>query len=178
MTLLWASQTGNAETLAERLAARLRDGGFAVELSAMADFPASKLASTQNLALISSTFGDGDPPDNGEGFWHTLSTTQTRLESLRFAVLALGDPAYDQFCRHGKQLDQRLQELGATRLLERVDCDTEFEERADTWLAQLQKTLKPEPAVAVAAHGNSAASPVETPARPSPMPHGCWSTCT
>ncbi|OMQ41340.1 bifunctional nitrate reductase/sulfite reductase flavoprotein subunit alpha [Pseudomonas putida] len=166
VTLLWASQTGNAETLAERLAARLRDGGFAVELSAMADFPASKLASTQNLALISSTFGDGDPPDNGEGFWHTLSTTQTRLESLRFAVLALGDPAYDQFCRHGRQLDQRLQELGATRLLERVDCDTEFEERADTWLAQLQKTLKPEPAVVVQTHG--AASPAETPGKAKP----------
>jgi len=166
VTLLWASQTGNAETLAERLAARLRDGGFAVELSAMADFPASKLTSTQNLALISSTFGDGDPPDNGEGFWHSLSTTQTRLESLRFAVLALGDPAYDQFCRHGKQLDQRLQELGATRLLERVDCDTEFEERADTWVAQLQKTLRPEPAVAVEAQG--AASPIETTGKAKP----------
>lgn len=166
VTLLWASQTGNAETLAERLAARLRDDGFAVELSAMADFPASKLASTQNLALISSTFGDGDPPDNGEGFWHTLSTAQTRLESLRFAVLALGDPAYDRFCQHGKQLDQRLQELGATRLLERVDCDTEFEERADTWLAQLQKTLRPE--AVVVAHSHTAASAAQTPGKAKP----------
>jgi sulfite reductase (NADPH) flavoprotein alpha-component len=166
VTLLWASQTGNAETLAERLAARLRDGGFAVELSAMADFPASKLASTQNLALISSTFGDGDPPDNGEGFWHTLSTAQTRLESLRFAVLALGDPAYDRFCQHGKQLDQRLQELGATRLLERVDCDTEFEERADTWLAQLQETLRPE--AVVVAHSNTTASAAQTPGKAKP----------
>ncbi|WP_432669436.1 molybdopterin-dependent oxidoreductase [Pseudomonas umsongensis] len=166
VTLLWASQTGNAETLAERLAARLRDAGFAVELSAMADFPAGKLASTQNLALISSTFGDGDPPDNGEGFWHTLSTAQTRLESLRFAVLALGDPAYDRFCQHGKQLDQRLQELGATRLLERVDCDTEFEERADTWLAQLQKTLRPE--AVVVAHSHTAASAAQTPGKAKP----------
>jgi sulfite reductase (NADPH) flavoprotein alpha-component len=166
VTLLWASQTGNAETLAERLAARLRDDGFAVELSAMADFPASKLASTQNLALISSTFGDGDPPDNGEGFWHTLSTAQTRLESLRFAVLALGDPAYDRFCQHGKQLDQRLQELGATRLLERVDCDTEFEERADTWLAQLQKTLKPE--AVIVTHSHTAASAAQTPGKAKP----------
>ncbi len=143
VTLLWASQTGNAETLAERFAKRLRDGGIAVELSAMADFPASKLASTQNLALISSTFGDGDPPDNGESFWHGLNSVDTRLESLRFAVLALGDPNYDQFCKHGKQLDQRLLELGATRLLERVDCDTEFEERADAWLAQFLESLHP-----------------------------------
>ncbi|AYF49118.1 reductase [Pseudomonas fluorescens] len=143
VTLLWASQTGNAETLAERCAQRLRDAGIEVVLSAMADFPASRLASTHTLALISSTFGDGDPPDNGESFWHSLSSADTRLESLRYAVLALGDPNYEQFCKHGKQLDQRLQELGATRLLERVDCDTEFESRADAWLAQLQQTLNP-----------------------------------
>ena len=150
LTLLWASQTGNAEALAERCAKRLRDAGMVVELSAMADFPASKLASTQTLALISSTFGDGDPPDNGEAFWHSLRSADTRLESLRFAVLALGDPNYEQFCQHGKQLDQRLLELGATRLLDRVDCDTEFEERADAWLAQLQQSLNPAKPVAPA----------------------------
>ena len=143
VTLLWASQTGNAEALAERFAQRLREAGISVELSAMADFPASKLASTHTLALISSTFGDGDPPDNGEGFWHSLSTAETRLESLRFAVLALGDPNYDQFCNHGKRLDQRLLELGATRLLERVDCDTEFEAPADAWLVRFQQSLNP-----------------------------------
>ncbi|MCM2361383.1 bifunctional nitrate reductase/sulfite reductase flavoprotein subunit alpha [Pseudomonas sp. SR18] len=151
VTLLWASQTGNAEALAERFAKRLREAGISVELSAMADFPASKLASVQTLALISSTFGDGDPPDNGEGFWHSLSTVETRLESLRFAVLALGDPNYDQFCKHGKRLDQRLLELGATRLLERVDCDTEFEEPADAWLTRFQQTLNPAKPVAAAA---------------------------
>lgn len=150
VTLLWASQTGNAEALAERFAKRLRDAGIAVELSAMSDFPASKLASTHTLVLISSTFGDGDPPDNGEGFWHSLSTAETRLESLRFAVLALGDPNYDQFCNHGKQLDQRLLELGATRLLERVDCDTEFEALADAWLVRFQQTLAPTKPVAPA----------------------------
>ena len=168
VTLLWASQTGNAEALAERFATRLRDAGVAVELSAMADFPASKLSSTQNLALISSTFGDGDPPDNGEGFWNTLSNTETRLESLRFAVLALGDPNYDQFCQHGKQLDQRLQALGATRLLERVDCDTEFEARADTWLTHFQQALKPNQAVTSTPAPSAVVNPVETPSKANP----------
>jgi sulfite reductase (NADPH) flavoprotein alpha-component len=168
LTLLWASQTGNAEALAERFAKRLRDDGIAVELSPMADFPASKLAATHNLALISSTFGDGEPPDNGEGFWHALNTAQLRLESLRFAVLALGDPNYNQFCQHGKQLDQRLQELGATRLLERVDCDTEFEERADHWLAQLHKALKPAPSVTDEPANAMAPGPSEAPCKTRP----------
>ncbi|PWE41571.1 bifunctional nitrate reductase/sulfite reductase flavoprotein subunit alpha [Pseudomonas prosekii] len=164
VTMLWASQTGNAEALAQRFAARLREEGIAVDLSAMADFPASKLADTQTLALISSTFGDGDPPDNGEGFWHTLSRAETRLESLRFAVLALGDPNYEQFCHHGKQLDQRLQELGATRLLDRVDCDTEFEERAQAWLKQFHQLLKP----AQALSAGVVASPIEAPGKSNP----------
>ena len=151
VTLLWASQTGNAQALAEQFAKRLRDAGMTVELSAMSDFPASKLSSTQTLALISSTFGDGDPPDNGEGFWHSLRTADTRLESLRYAVLALGDANYEQFCNHGKQLDQRLLELGATRLLERVDCDTEFQALADAWLVRFQHTLNPAKPVAVTA---------------------------
>lgn len=166
VTLLWASQTGNAEALAERFAGRLRDAGMAVELSAMADFPASKLASTQTLAVISSTFGDGDPPDNGEGFWHTLSRAETRLDSLRFAVLALGDPNYDQFCQHGKKLDLRLHELGATRLLERVDCDTEFEARADQWLADFQQALKPVPSVMV--ESTAVVAPVAAPCKAKP----------
>ncbi|RKS16930.1 sulfite reductase (NADPH) alpha subunit [Pseudomonas sp. WPR_5_2] len=165
VTLLWASQTGNAEGLAERFASRLRDKGIAVELSAMADFPASKLANTQTLAIISSTFGDGDAPDNGEGFWNSLCSAQTPLKSLRFAVLALGDRNYDQFCQHGKKLDQRLQELGATRLLDRVDCDTEFEARADQWLAQFQQSLQP---ITVEPSPAAVTRPLATPCKATP----------
>jgi NADPH-dependent sulfite reductase flavoprotein alpha-component len=164
VTLMWASQTGNAQDLAENFASRLRNAGLAVELAAMADFPPDKLPSTQTLALISSTFGDGDPPDNGQSFWHTLSRTEICLKSLRFAVLALGDPNYDQFCQHGKNLDQRLEQLGATRLLERVDCDTEFEARAQQWLAQLLQTLQPGTSVSV-----DIASPASTPSKAKPF---------
>ncbi|MBC9251618.1 reductase [Pseudomonas alcaligenes] len=144
VTLLWASQTGNCEALAERFAGRLKAAGCAVELADMSGYPLEKLGSAGNLLLLSSTFGDGDAPDSGQGFWAQLKASSADLAALRYAVLALGDPNYDQFCQHGKNLDGRLAELGASRLLERVDCDTEFEEPADAWLAALLPLLKPE----------------------------------
>jgi NADPH-dependent sulfite reductase flavoprotein alpha-component len=142
LTLLWASQTGNAETLAERFGSRLREAGIAIDVRAMDSFPAAQLAQVNNLALISSTFGDGESPDNGRRFWETLSEHDARLESLNYAVLALGDPSYESFCGHGKNLDRRLESLGASALLPRVDCDPEFQVPADAWFKALQQALR------------------------------------
>ncbi|WP_043309225.1 bifunctional nitrate reductase/sulfite reductase flavoprotein subunit alpha [Pseudomonas sp. ML96] len=143
VTLLWASQTGNTEALAERFAGQLRAAGCAVELAGMSGYPLEKLGSAGNLLLLSSTFGDGDAPDSGQGFWDQLKASSADLAALRYAVLALGDPNYDQFCQHGKNLDGRLAELGASRLVARVDCDTEFEAPAAAWLAGLLPMLMP-----------------------------------
>jgi NADPH-dependent sulfite reductase flavoprotein alpha-component len=141
LTLLWASQTGNAETLAKRFGSHLRTAGIPVRVAAMDRFPVARLSDVSHVALISSTFGDGDSPDNGQGFWQSLSERQERLESLRYAVLALGDPSYDRFCQHGKNLDQRLLTLGASPLMPRVDCDGDFHDHADDWFKALQQAL-------------------------------------
>ncbi|WP_213881757.1 bifunctional nitrate reductase/sulfite reductase flavoprotein subunit alpha [Pseudomonas sp. dw_358] len=141
ITLLWASQTGNAQALAEGVAQQLRDAGRSVELSAMNDFTVARLARIRELVLISSTFGDGDAPDNGAVFWKALLADAPPLPSLRYGVLALGDPNYDQFCHHGRQLDRRLHELGAIRLLDRVDCDTDYTAPASAWMGQLRQCL-------------------------------------
>lgn len=142
LSILWASQTGNAEALAEKFAAQL-SGNWAVNCVAMDDYNFAKLSSDQYLLFITSTFGDGDAPDNGNNFWSQLTEEAApQLGHLHFAVLALGDSNYGQFCGHGKNLFARLQVLGATALLERVDCDTDFEAPAVEWFAKLNTSLK------------------------------------
>src|SRR5690606_32853770 len=89
------------------------------------------------VLIITSTYGEGEMPDNAELFWEALSAeTAPRLENMHFAVLALGDTGYDGFCQAGKLIDMRLEQLGAQRIVPRVDCDVEFEELAATWIAE------------------------------------------
>lgn len=141
LALLWASQTGNAEALARQFGDQLKTAGVPVQVAAMDSFSSERLDQLQNVALISSTFGDGESPDNGQRFWQILAARNERLESLRYAVLALGDSSYDRFCQHGKNLDQRLQQLGASRLIARVECDGEYQAHADSWFTGLQQAL-------------------------------------
>jgi sulfite reductase (NADPH) flavoprotein alpha-component len=145
--LLWASQTGNIESLTERYATQLMESGFEIRASCMEDYDVAMLAKAQYVLLMTSTFGDGDAPDNGMSFWATLKAASApALQGVRYAVLAFGDRNYDEFCGHGRKLDARLLERGATRLLPRVDCDAEFQPAADVWLEAVIKRIKEEDA--------------------------------
>lgn len=142
-TVLYGSQTGNSHKLAKKLGAKLAEQGVQATVLAMSDFKANNLKKVQDLFIVVSTHGEGDAPDNAIAFYEFLHSKRApQLEDVRFSVLALGDTSYEFFCQTGKDFDKRLGELGATRIVDRVDCDVDFEESANEWIGQVLAKLK------------------------------------
>jgi len=135
--MLYTSQTGNGRQVAERLGRSLETAGLAASVQSLADYVPRSLATERLVYLVASTHGDGDPPDDARAFVEFLGSRRApRLESLAYAVLALGDSSYPQFCATGRLLDDRLAELGARRVGVRVEADVDVEAKAGTWIEQ------------------------------------------
>lgn len=136
--ILWGSQSGNCQALAEGYSERFRTNDWWSDAVSMEDFKSLDLSGEPLILIVTSTWGEGDPPENAIEFVdHFFSESQSRLESTRFSVLALGDTNYADFCEMGKRFDARLEELGAIRVHDRTDCDVDYEDDAETWFNAL-----------------------------------------
>ncbi len=133
-TVMYGSQTGNAKGVATDLHSRLQAAGVSSVLVSMADYKPRQIKNETHLALVVSTHGEGDAPDDAIEFHEFLGSKKApKLAKLQYTVLGLGDTSYEFFCQTGKDFDQRLGNLGATALAERVDCDVDYEAAANDW---------------------------------------------
>lgn len=159
LTILHISETGNSTELAIRLAALAVEQGLNPILVGIADYKVRKLKEEQDLLIITSTHGEGDPPQSGMEFFEFVEGRKAPpLSGLRYAILALGDMSYEHFCGAGKRLDERFEALGAKRLQPRVDCDVDYEDPAAAWSTGILALLAAEQASAI----SSTASPSKT----------------
>ena len=147
ITILYGSETGNAQGLAEIFEERLSDIGNEVTLKSMDDFKPKDLKKVEDLFIITATHGEGDPPDNAVELHEYIHGRKApKLDGVRFSVLALGDQTYEFFCQTGKDFDNRLAELGAERIYDRVDCDVDYDEDAEKWMANVINAIDSTPA--------------------------------
>lgn len=142
ITILYGSHTGNCQSLAEQYKETLDKKGFETTLSALDDFKPKALKNVEDLLILTSTHGEGDPPDNALSFYEFIHGKRApKLEGVRYSVLALGDSSYDLFCETGKVIDEKLAELGAERMYPRVDCDLDYEDPAEEWWRGVSQQL-------------------------------------
>ena len=154
ITILVGSQTGNCEALAEQTQQLATSRGLRTTIKKMGDYKLPQLKAEKYLLVIVSTYGEGEPPDNArEMYEYLFSKRAPALKQAHFAVLGLGDSSYEFFCKMGVDFDRQLEELGATRILQRVDCDVDFESSAETWmdavLSELATRVETKPQSAV-----------------------------
>ncbi|WP_318356462.1 NADPH-dependent assimilatory sulfite reductase flavoprotein subunit [Enterobacter sp.] len=143
ITLISASQTGNARRVAEALRDDLLAAKLNVNLVNAGDYKFKQIGQEKLLVVVASTQGEGEPPEEAVALHKFLfSKKAPKLDGAAFAVFGLGDTSYEFFCQSGKDFDSKLAELGAERLLDRVDADVEFQPAASEWRARIVEVLK------------------------------------
>lgn len=142
VTILYGSQTGNSQALAEKLGAELAQNEVVVTISSLSKFKTNNLKKISNLLLVISTYGEGEPPDNAIQFYDFLHSKRApKLDQLQYAVLALGDSSYELFCKTGVDFDTQFEKLGAKRILPRVDCDLDYDDISAEWITNVKREI-------------------------------------
>ena len=135
VNILYGTQTGNAESLAMDAAVVAQGQGFQANVQGLDDVSIDTFASMRRVIITIATYGEGEMPDNASLFWGALSAADMpQLPDMKFGILGLGDTGYDEFCQAGKLIDMRLEQLGAHRMVDRLDCDVDYEDMAEEWI--------------------------------------------
>lgn len=142
LVILFGSQSGNSEELAAKISKDAKSYGLVGEIHDMDGFDFNSLSAKKRVLIICSTWGEGEMPDNAEDLWQfAISDSASRLEGTHFAICALGDTSYEFFCQSGKDWDARLEELGATRIIDRLDCDVDYDSPSAEWALEALPAL-------------------------------------
>lgn len=160
LTVLYGTESGNAEELADRSVKEAKKRGFKAVMRNMADISPTDLAKEENLLVIVSTWGDGEAPETAVGFHKAFMSEDVKLDGVKFSVCGLGDTSYEKFCEIGRQFDVRLEKLGATRVAPSAECDVDFEDAYSQWFEATMKAIVPAaPQPVAAVHAGSGAIP-------------------
>jgi sulfite reductase (NADPH) flavoprotein alpha-component len=139
VTVLYGGKSGNSEFVAKEIGRHFFEHGKRTVVLNMSKYHIERLSEEKLLLVVVSTHGEGEPPPAAAGFYRELMSGSMNLSHLEYAVCALGDSGYEFFCQTGKDIDKRLEELGASRLYQRVDCDVNFEKTAGDWISAVLK---------------------------------------
>jgi sulfite reductase alpha subunit-like flavoprotein len=142
IAILWGSETGTAQCLAETAEIKLKENGFSAKEMDMSDVKLEQLKEYSKVLVVTSTWGDGDPPSNAYDLLEALQSQSVDLSHLSYSVCALGDRAYYQFCKCGKDFDAALESKGAKRFYPLQECDIDYEAPFEEWLQGVMAAIK------------------------------------
>ena len=127
LDILYATQTGNAEEVAQNLSSLAKNKGFKVNINEMNYYTMDQFRKLKNVAIVTSTYGEGEVPERGIEFWKDLESSTTKISNLKYGLIALGDRSHDIFCGAGKAISKKLDELNGKKIIENLECDGDTE---------------------------------------------------
>ena len=141
LDILYATQTGNAETVAKKLELLAKNQGFNVNLVEMNNHDITSFRLLRNVAIVTSTFGNGEVPEMGIDFWEELKSSKVEMVNLRYGLIALGDKSHEIFCGAGRAISKKLDEFKCIKVIQNLECDGDTEGTGE-WSIKFLEKLK------------------------------------
>ena len=127
LDILYATQTGNAETVAKKLQLLAKNQGFNANLVEMNYHNINTFRQLRNVAIVTSTYGNGEVPEMGIDFWNELKSSKVEMVNLRYGLIALGDKSHKIFRGAGKAISKKLDDLKCIKVIQNLECDGDTE---------------------------------------------------